>query len=124
MPVKIDIVSVENIKIIDSTKYILFNIMDKSDKVILTPQINPSNATYQDGAWSSSNNNIVSIQNDNFVINGVGKVTLTYNINENISNSIDIVIIDKNPIIILFLLIVIGIIVIVVVFIQKKKYKN
>lgn len=121
VPVKINIVSVENIKIIDSTKYILFNIMDKSDKVVLTPQINPSNATYQDGAWSSSNNNIVSIENDNFVINGVGKVTLTYTVFGNIFNSIDIVIVDKKPII---LIIVMGMTIILIVFIKKKKLKK
>lgn len=123
IPVKVDIVLVQNIEIIDSTKYMLFNIIDKSDKIVLTSKINPSNATYQDGVWISSNNDIVSIENDNFVINGAGKVTLTYNTNENISNSIDIIIIDKNRIIILFLLIITGIIVVIIAFIQKKNIK-
>lgn len=124
VPVKIDIVSVENIEIIDSTKYILFNIMDKSNKVVLTPKINPSNATYQDGEWTSSNNDIVSIENNNFVINGIGKVTLTYTTRENIFNNIDIIIVDKKPLIIIILIIVFGVTIILVVFVKKKNTKE
>ena len=94
------------------------------NKVVLTPKINPSNATYQDGEWTSSNNDIVSIENNNFVINGIGKVTLTYTTRENIFNNIDIIIVDKKPLIIIISIIVFGVTIILVVFVKKKNIKK
>lgn len=104
--IHVDFIPVEKIEIKDETQYIYQNVIDKYDEILLTPLIAPSNATYQDVIWESSDNDIVSIENDKFIINGTGKVTLTCIAHGNITNYIEITIIDMTLIITIFLLIV------------------
>lgn len=95
VPIHIDIIPVENVEIIDFTEYITNNIIDRSDPIFLSAQIVPENATYKDIIWNSSNKDIVEYKNNEFIIKGTGKVTLTCNTHENITDSVEITIIDK-----------------------------
>lgn len=123
IPVKVDIVPVKNIEIEDSTQYMFSNIIDKSDNILLSSEISPGNATYQDVVWSSSNEDIVSVQNGKFIINGTGKVTLICTAHGGIVNSLELQIIDKNIIFVIILLSII-ILVIVVILIMKRNKKQ
>lgn len=67
IPVQVDIMPVENIEIIDSTNYVISNILDKSGEIILDTKITPDNATYQSVNWKSSDNSIVSVENGSFI---------------------------------------------------------
>lgn len=99
IPIEIDIIPVEDVKIIDSTEYMHSNIIDISDKITLSTEITPTNATYQDITWSSSDASIVSVEKGNFIVKGMGKVILTCNTHENITDSIEIIVIDKDLIV-------------------------
>lgn len=95
IPIQIDIIPVENIEIYDDdTEYIYGNIIDKKSKIILNTEIFPADATYKDITWSSSDESIVSIEDNQFIVNGIGKVVLTANTHENISKNIELFIID------------------------------
>lgn len=122
IPVKVDIIPVEAIEIIDSTKYILSNVIDLSDEILLSTKISPSNSTYQNVIWNSSNLNVINIENNEFVVKGIGKTTLTCNTHNNIVDSIQIIVIDKN---LILLISSCGTIIIIcsVVFITKHKKK-
>lgn len=95
IPVTVNIIPVESVNIIDSTKYFMSNIIDKNNDIILETEIIPSNATYQNIEWKSSDNSIVMIDDNNLKIVGTGKVTLTCYAHENVANSITLYIIDK-----------------------------
>ena len=125
IPVKVDIIPVETVDIIDSTKYIYSNIIDLSDNISLSTKISPNNATYQDIAWSSSNSNIVAVENNEFIVKGTGKVTLTCNSHENITDNIEIVVINKDLIVGIFIISVFGIVTITIsIFVVKRKKKS
>lgn len=98
IPVKVDIIPVENIVIEDATQYMFSNVLDKSGEIRLMVEIRPHNATYQDVVWSSSDEDVVSVKDSNFSINGTGKVTLSCTSHGDIVNSIDIQIINKDSI--------------------------
>lgn len=95
IPIKVDFIPVETVEVIDSTKYIFSNIIDKSDKITLQTKILPANATYQDVAWNSSNENVIKITDNEFIVNGTGNVTLTCITHDNINKNVEIVVIDK-----------------------------
>lgn len=94
IPVTVNIVPVENVNIIDKTNYLVSNIIDKNDDISLKAEVAPSNATYQNIEWESSDDSVVMIDNNNFNIVGTGNVTLTCYAHGNITNSITINIID------------------------------
>lgn len=103
IPVEIYSIPLENIKIDDSNvNYIISNYVDKSQSVInLRCILSPEQCTYKDVIWTTSDEEVISISlHDLFTITGTGKVTLTcmsYNNNE-ILDTIDFVVIDKNDI--------------------------
>lgn len=101
VPVKINKIPVESVEIIDSTTYIFSNVIDLSGEILLETKILPRKATYQDITWNSSDDKIISFDDNNFSINGTGKVVLTCNTPENVSDNIEIIVIDKNLILIL-----------------------
>lgn len=101
IPIEINKIPVESVEIIDLTTYMFSNVIDLSDEIILETEILPYSATYQDITWHSSNSNIVSIDNNNFSVNGIGKVVLTCNTPENVSDNIEIIVINKNMILLL-----------------------
>lgn len=109
IPVQIDIIPVENIEIKDSTEYIASNIIDKSDEILLTTEITPNNATYQNVTWESSDNDIVKVEDGNFIVNGTGTVILTCSSHNGITNSVEIMVFDKTLIEITFASVVVGI---------------
>lgn len=89
----------EKIDIIDSSDYNIFsNYLDKSDSIILDTKITPDNATFQNVVWSSSDPDVVSVDNDGFEIKGTGEVTLTCTTNDNVSSNVVIKIIDIDSI--------------------------
>ena len=96
IPVQIDIIPVENIEIKDSTEHMVSNIIDKSDKISVTTEIVPSNATYQNVTWESSNNDIVLVNDNNFIVNGTGRVTLTCVSQKGRTDSIEFFVVDKS----------------------------
>lgn len=126
IPVKVDIIPVEQIEIKDATNYMFSNIIDKSSEILVSTNIVPNNATYQDVEWSSSNNAIIEIDNGKFIIKNTGKVTLTCIAHGDVKNSISITVINKYSIIIFSSLFITGTIVVVAisVFYIKKKHKN
>lgn len=106
IPVTVNIIPVESVNIVNSTEYLISNIIDRDSDIILDTEILPSNATYPTVEWTSSDNNIVSIENNSFEIVGTGEVTLTCNAYGNITNSITFFIIDKS-----FVFVIVGVIV-------------
>lgn len=124
IPIKVDIIPVENINIYDFTNHICFNLVDINEKISLDAKVYPDNATYDKLTWSSSNNDVISVKNNAFNINGVGKVTLTCTSHGNIANSISFMIIDKNLVVITFILMVETIIVVIfVIYKIRRKIK-
>lgn len=96
IPIQIDIIPVDQVNIIDSTKYIYSNIIDVSDNILLSTETIPTDATYQDVIWSSSDTNVVSVENNEFNVKGVGEVILTCNTHNNITDSVEIIVVDKD----------------------------
>lgn len=96
IPVQVDIVPVETVTIIDTTGYMHSNVLDQSSEILLQAEVLPAEATYPDVSWSSSDENIVAIEDGKFMIKDTGKVTLTCTTKENVSDSIEIEIVDKN----------------------------
>lgn len=85
---------------------------------MLTTGIVPLNSTYKNITWSSSNENIVSSSGD-FTINRIGKVTLLCSTDDNVTDSVEILIIDKNATLFIFFVIIICFIIFVIL--KKKK---
>ena len=78
----------ERVDIIDSTEYMISNFIDMLNEILLDSKISPYNATYQNITWSSSDSNIVSIENDKFIINGTGKVIITCTTRDGMTSSV------------------------------------
>lgn len=123
IPVQIDIIPVENIEIKDSTEHMVSNIIDKSDKISVTTEIVPSNATYQNVTWESSNNDIVLVKDNNFIVNGTGRVTLTCVSHNGRTDSIEFFVVDKIVIEVTSAAVVIVISGIIVIIKRKKSKK-
>ena len=105
IPVKVEIIPVESIEIEDETSYLSSNVIDKSTEILLSAKVNPSDATYQDVEWSSSDNEILSVENNQFVIRGTGEVTLTCMAHGEVKESISFEIIDSTSVFLGFLLV-------------------
>ena len=60
--------------------------------------IEPGNATFEKVEWTTSNSDIIDVVNNNFVIKGTGKVTLTAGTYDNISSSITLNVFDVSDI--------------------------
>lgn len=121
IPININIIPATQINIIDITDYLFFNIINKDDEIKLSYEILPENTTYKNIKWVSSNTNIVTVQDDRFVINKTGKVKLTCICNNEITSSVEILIIDDKIIIISIIIISGSILGCMLLFI---KYKN
>ena len=109
VPVRVEIIPVDGVEIIDSTDYLFSNVIDKSSEISLAVEISPSDATYQNIEWTSSQEDIVEVKDDEFIVQGVGKVTLTCLAQGGITNSIEIIVIDKIVAIIIMLVLVVGV---------------
>lgn len=88
--VKVDVVAVEDIKVSDSTEYIVGNIIDDKRKIQLEAKVIPEDATYQEVTWESSNPDIVEVKHNDFVIKGTGTVKLKCTAHGGISKEIEI----------------------------------
>ena len=124
IPVQIDIIPVEKIEISNETELVYGNFINKKSEIILKTKVVPFDATYKDVLWSSSDENIVSVKDNKFSIHGTGKVVLTATTSGNVSESVELFIIDKEKVIIIscisLLLVVIG----GAVFIKKRNDKS
>lgn len=104
VPISVYHNSVEQIQIDDSKLDYIFDafsdgIIDINGSIELTTLITPENATYKDIKWESSDPNIISVNRDVFNINGTGNVTLTAIGHDNVEESINLKIVDKDQII-------------------------
>lgn len=124
IPVKIDIIPVEKIEIKDTTNYMFSNNIDKSDNVSISAKVDPSNATYQDVEWNSSDSNVIGIENGKFIIQGTGNVILTCSAHGDVKSSIQITVVDRNLIIVSFVSSVAVVVAIIAFFIMKKRKKQ
>lgn len=123
VPVKIDIIPVEKIEIKDTTDYLFSNTIDKSEKVSISAKVNPSNATYKDIEWNSSDSNVIGIENDKFKIQGTGNVILTCSAHGGVKSSMKITVINRNLIVFISFSFIAGTIATIGFFIRKK-HKN
>lgn len=96
--VKVGIIPADKINIIDSTEYIIGNQIDLNGTIVLETEVKPSNATYQKVQWESSDPNVIEIKNGEFHIKNTGEATLTCSTHENILESIDIKVVNKNTV--------------------------
>lgn len=124
IPLKVFYIPCEKIDIIDSTNYWFSNFVDKSDEIRLNSKIIPENSTYRDVAWSSSNSNIISIENDRYIINGTGSVTLTCTTDDGIVANVTINVINKNDIIAILIFFIISGGTIIFCMVNSKKKKD
>lgn len=102
------------------------NVIDISDKIKVSATISPTNATYQDIVWKSSDEEVVKVVNGSFVVKGAGRVTLTCLSHNEIGDKIDIIIINKTVIITIMLSCLLVISIILFLFIRKfiEKHKT
>ena len=121
IPIQVYHIPVEHIDIIDSKiDYIFSNIVSDKSSIILSSKIGPQNATFQDTEWLSSNDNTIQVKGDKFVINGVGKVTLSVNTYDNVQDSITIIIVNIPTIIIsVVVILLVGITICAIVYANK-----
>lgn len=96
VPVKVDIIPVEDIEIEDKTEYLSSNTVDKSAEILLSAKVSPDNATYQDVEWSSSDENILSVEEGQFVIHGTGEVTLSCKAQGGVERNVSLQVVDKS----------------------------
>ena len=120
--VNVGIIPVEKITIVDSTNYLIFNILNSSQNINVSTKAIPENSTCQEVQWSSSNENIISVADNEFNVNGIGFVTLTCTSHENNTDSINLIIINQDIIVIFFIVIVLCSATIIFV-VYKKKHK-
>lgn len=62
--------------------------INKNSTLTLKAEVFPENATYKDIVWESSNPEVISIENNQFVVNGIGTVLITAKGHDNISQDI------------------------------------
>lgn len=96
--VKVGIIPVEELEIMDATGYIIGNVVDINGNISLEAKVKPSDATYQKAKWESSNPNVIEIEDGKFHIKNTGKVTLTCSTHDNMSETIDIMVVNRNAI--------------------------
>lgn len=99
IPVEIFHIPVEKIDIIDDKiDYLFSNVVSDESSIDLSAMIEPGNATFEKVEWTTSNSDIIDVVNNNFVIKGTGKVTLTAGTYDNISSSITLNVFDVSDI--------------------------
>lgn len=119
--VKVEIIPVDGVEIIDLTDYLFSNVIDKSSEISLVIEISPSDATYQNVEWTSSQEDIVDVKGDRFIVQGIGKVTLTCIAHGGITNSVELIVIDKNIAIVMISILIVGIGGITCFLVKKKR---
>lgn len=95
IPVTVYHIPVESLTIDDSQMDYVYsafmkNAIDKNSMINLSVHINPNDATYQVVQWESSNPDVISVDGNQFTVNGTGKATLTAYAADYIQDSIDI----------------------------------
>lgn len=127
IPLKVYHIPVDSVKINDNIKYLSFpfskNTIHKHSDLNIDATISPENATYNNLEWESSDNNIVTVTDNDFVIKGAGNVVLTVNTYDGVSASIEFQVIDLNTTI--FLIggcIFLGCICVILIIYKKRKY--
>lgn len=103
VPIEVYHIPVESIQIDDSnldyTMAAFFdNAIDENDEIVLSASIEPSDATYQEMHWQSSNPDVVAIVDNNFVIKGTGNVILTVQGHDSVEESIELQVVNQNMI--------------------------
>ncbi|MCI8939504.1 MAG: Ig domain-containing protein [Dorea sp.] len=105
IPLKVYHIPVDSVEINDNIKYLPFpfskNTVHGQTDLDIDAIISPKNATFDELEWESSNNNIVSVTYNEFVIKGSGNVVLTVNAHDGVSASIELQVIDLNTTILL-----------------------
>lgn len=95
IPVEVFHIPVEKVKINDEKiDYIFSNIISDKTQIVLDAKVEPDDASFTDVKWSTSNDTIVSINNNKFQIKGTGKVTIVADTYDGANNSITFYIID------------------------------
>lgn len=95
--VEVYCIEVESIKIDDSEmEYVKENIVDIEGSIQLKAIINPKDATYPDITWTSSDEEVVKVNDGQFEIAGEGKVVLTATAENGVSEEIELEIRDDS----------------------------
>lgn len=97
IPVSVTCIEVESVKIDDSElDYIEERVIDEKSEVKLTAKVSPGDATYPDITWSSSDKNVIKVEDGEFEITGKGKAVLTASAENGITDKIEIEVISKS----------------------------
>ena len=86
----------------------------------LSASVQPQNASIKNVKWESTNSDIIEVENNEFKINGTGKVLLIAYGHDYVSESFVINIIEQEQMV-LYIFIFIFLIVVIVTIIHKKK---
>lgn len=125
IPIEIFHVPVNNIDIVDNKiDYITSNVISDKANIELSTVIKPDNATFDNVEWMSSDSNIVEIKDNNFVIKGTGKVTLTANTYDSVSSVITFQIIDISDIVLVTVAAIVLTTGIIIIIVKKKQKKS
>ena len=115
---KLDLESIDSIL---STSKI--NIIDTDQILNIDYDIYPSDATYQDITWESSNNQIVNTENNKLNVVGIGEVKLTAYAYDGQSETINLYVVDFSSIIVLSVICISSCVLYIIIW-YKYKYKN
>lgn len=125
IPVEVFHVPVNEINIVDDNiDYITSNVISDEENINLSTLIKPDNATFDDIEWTSSDKNIIEVKDNNFVIKGTGKVTLTANTYDNVSTSITFQVIDISDIVLVAVVVIVLITGIIIIIFKIKRKKS
>lgn len=124
IPIETFHVPTEDIKIDDSSmEYFLnlssFKVIDKKTELQLDTVISPSDATFENAEWKSSNDKIVTFDDGEMFIVGTGKVVLTAEAHDGQTDSITIYVVSK-----VVIIMITGILVIIIITVLVKKNWN
>lgn len=93
----------------------------KDTNIKLSTSVQPQNASIKDVKWESTNSDIIEVEDNEFKINGTGKVLLIAYGHDYVSESYVINIIDQEQIAIYIFIFIFSIVIIVALFYKLKK---
>lgn len=93
----------------------------QNTRIRLAASVRPKNATIKDIKWESTNSDIIEIKNNEFKINGTGKVLLIAYGNDYVSESFVLNVVGQSEIVSYILILLFVIAIITVLFCKKKK---
>ena len=95
----------------------------KNSNIKLSASVQPQNASIKNVKWESTNSDIIEVENNEFKINGTGKVLLIAYGHDYVSESFVINIIEQEQMV-LYILILLFIIAIIATLIYKLKKRD